>query len=137
MSQGIVCDCSAIMGLFFEDERTDYHDGLLNALSTNMAYVPSIWPSEVGNVFYLSEKRNRLTAAQVSRFMQDLILMEFDVVDYASLEKINEAILLAKQYDLTVYDAQYLHLAIELSLPLATRDKALAKAAATAGVAVL
>ena len=42
--------------------------------------------------------------------------------------------LLARQYDLSVYDASYLELAIRLAVPLATQDGALAAAATKAGL---
>jgi hypothetical protein len=43
---------------------------------------------------------------------------------------------LAARYDLTLYGAAYLGLALRRALPLATQDKALSAAMATAGVTV-
>lgn len=44
---------------------------------------------------------------------------------------------LARQHGLSAYDASYLVLALRLSLPLATRDRALRAAARAAGVPLL
>jgi predicted nucleic acid-binding protein len=44
---------------------------------------------------------------------------------------------LMRAHRLTAYDATYLELALRRGLPLATGDKALRKAASTAGVALL
>jgi predicted nucleic acid-binding protein len=41
---------------------------------------------------------------------------------------------LALEFDLTGYDAAYLELATRLTLPIATRDKALKRAMSSAGV---
>ena len=43
---------------------------------------------------------------------------------------------LAERYDLTLYDASYLELALRRSLPLATFDKSLKRAAEQASVLV-
>ena len=44
---------------------------------------------------------------------------------------------IARKYQLTIYDAQYLELASRVNLPLATFDEQLADAARAAGVPVL
>ena len=44
---------------------------------------------------------------------------------------------LARLYNLTMYDAMYLELALRLGLPLATLDRRLAQAASDAGVETL
>jgi predicted nucleic acid-binding protein len=48
-----------------------------------------------------------------------------------------ETIALARQYDLTIYDAAYLELAIRRQTVLGTADRALARAAKAAGVGLL
>jgi predicted nucleic acid-binding protein len=53
------------------------------------------------------------------------------VPDFARLHS------LANRYQLTAYDAAYLDLAMRLSLPLATCDDDLRKAATTEGVAIV
>ena len=44
---------------------------------------------------------------------------------------------LARQHDLSVYDAAYLELAMRLGLPLASKDEALRKVAQAVGLSVL
>ena len=44
---------------------------------------------------------------------------------------------LARIYNLTMYDAMYLELALRIRLPLATLDRGLSRAASVAGVEVL
>jgi predicted nucleic acid-binding protein len=44
---------------------------------------------------------------------------------------------MALQYGLTSYDAAYLHLAMRLQLPIATKDSALREAATRAGVSIV
>jgi predicted nucleic acid-binding protein len=49
----------------------------------------------------------------------------------------NDLLQLAEKYHLTSYDASYLELAMRSSVPLATLDKPLRRAAKDAGVALL
>lgn len=49
----------------------------------------------------------------------------------------HEVYALAQKYQLSTYDASYLDLALRRELPLATQDKALARAAAECGVVLL
>ena len=59
------------------------------------------------------------------------------VYTHAKLATSREIAELAERHRLTSYDATYLELALRLGVPLATTDKALAAAAASAGVSLL
>ena len=56
------------------------------------------------------------------------------VDESASFGAMGEILSLARDQDLSTYDAAYLELSIREALPLATRDKALAAAAKRCGV---
>jgi predicted nucleic acid-binding protein len=49
----------------------------------------------------------------------------------------SDIVSVSDRFDLTVYDAAYVDLALQHSLPLATLDEAMIKAAKRAGLAVL
>ena len=59
--------------------------------------------------------------------------MQAHITDPVSYD---ELVPMAIRYDLSVYDAAYLDLALRESLPLATLDKAFIRAAQSAGVAL-
>lgn len=136
MNSGIAVDCSAIMGLCFEEERTDYHDQLLNRLTAELAYVPSTWLAEVGNVLTIAERRNRITIADSANFLGLLESLQVQVIDFLELNSIPEVMAVAREHNLTFYDSQYLHVALRNDLPLASLDKALCAASRKVGVTV-
>jgi predicted nucleic acid-binding protein len=98
--------------------------------------VPSIWALEIGNVLLVAERKKRITREQRQKALH--ILMELPIVvdtmtaHHAWLETME----LAERYSLTLYDASYLELSLRRSLPLATFDKSLQRAAELAGVCV-
>lgn len=130
----LVLDCSVAMSWCFEEEAGDYADRVLDALEEGEAFVPSVWPLEVANVLVVAERRGRLKVGESARFLE--LLQSLPIfVEEVSLPRATGAVLsLARELDLSVYDASYLELAMRSGLALATHDQALAKAADAAGV---
>ena len=98
------------------------------------ARVPSLWPLEIANTLLVGERRGRTSSAEAARFLK--LLGTFPIaVDAETVARAwGDTILLARTHRLSVYDASYLELAIPLGLPLATLDRRLKSAAASAGV---
>ena len=130
----LVLDCSVAMGWCFEEETGDYSDRVLDALESEEALVPSVWSLEVANVLVTAERRGRLKVGESARFLE--LLQSLPIfVEEVSLPRATGAVLsLARELDLSAYDASYLELAMRSGVPLATHDQALAKAAETVGV---
>ena len=96
--------------------------------------MPHIWWYEVRNILLVSERRKLITAAEIVVFL-NLLLDHPIQIDYAEDE---HAILgLARQYQLSFYDAAYLAVALRHRAPLATLDKDLRAAAIATGVSLL
>jgi predicted nucleic acid-binding protein len=112
----------AVATLAFERTRRDF------------ATVPAIWWYEVRNMLVMNERRGRISVADSNQVLLDMSRMRIRIdafQDHVNLPG------LARQYQLTVYDAAYLELAIRNQFPLATLDKALRAAAEAAGVPLL
>ena len=130
-----VMDTSVAMAWCFEDEATESTDAVLDRLRGDEAAVPAIWPLEVANVLLVAERRDRISEAQVSRFLELLTQLPIEVDDVPlDLAGIVAA---GRRHELSSYDASYLVLAERLGAPLATLDRRLAKAADRAGVELL
>jgi hypothetical protein len=69
MSETFVVDNSVVITWCFSDETNKYSDAILYSLNTSTAFVPSIWPFEVGNVLLVAERRKRLSEADSTRFI--------------------------------------------------------------------
>ncbi len=69
MSRDFVVDNSIVMAWCFKDETSQYADSVLDCLNLFTAFVPAIWPLEVGNVLLLvAERKKRLSEADSTRF---------------------------------------------------------------------
>ena len=129
-----VLDCSVAMAWCIEDEANPSTDRLLDSLRSGEALVPALWPLEISNVLLAAERRRRLTRAQAFQCLEMLRSLPIVVDESASFRAMGEILSLARDQDLSTYDAAYLELSIREALPLATRDKALAAAAKRCGV---
>ena len=121
----------------FEDETTALSEAVLARLARDTALVPAIWPFEVANVLAVAARRRRLTEAQSTGFLGLLAQLPIVVADGSSLQVAAASLAIARGRGVCAYDAAYLELAMREAVPLATCDKALAKAANEAGVALL
>jgi predicted nucleic acid-binding protein len=84
----------------------------------------------------MAHRRRRITFDQVDGFLTRLQALPIDTAQPVPSE-IFALPRLAQKFGLTNYDAAYLALAIRLSLPLATTDAELQRAATAAGVSVV
>lgn len=114
------------------DESFDAYS--LNWVTEKGAMVPSLWTLEVGNALLLAERRKRISSEQRHKALYILTELPINIDAMTSHHAWLETMELAERYKLTLYDASYLELALRRSLPLATLDKALQKAATLAGV---
>ena len=129
-----VLDTSVTMAWLFEDETTRTTEAILDRLNEEDALVPTLWTYEVGNVLLMAERRNRITEAQGRRFTQLLESLPIHISDSHLKSLWNNAVVVAREHDLSVYDGTYLDLAMREGIPLATHDKALRKAAKKLGI---
>ena len=132
-----VMDASVTMAWAFREELTPFAERLLTDLAEGEALVPAIWPHEVANVLLVSERRGRINRVDVARFTELLLGMPIRVHAATESFAFEEALPLARDTGLSVYDASYLELAGRLGLPLATLDAALVRAAGKVGVTIL
>jgi len=134
---GFVLDASVAVAWCFDDESTPAAWALLDRLRTAPGHVPALWALEIGNILLGSERRRRITRARTTEFLE--ILGELDVRIDPDLpgRAFRDVLPLARERRLTTYDATYLELAMRLGLPLATKDAALARAAAALRIKTL
>ena len=129
MSVRFVVDNSVVMSWCFEDEGDSYTENVLECLEFGEAFVPAIWPLEVGNVLLIAEREKRLSQAAVARFLELLSGLPIAVEQESPERMLKEIVSLARELRLSTYDASYLDLAMRLDLPISTLDTSLLKAA--------
>lgn len=135
---GFVADASVTLPWCFADEATPETEALLERLRAGEpAIVPAHWPTEVMNGLIVAVRRSRIDPERVARFARDLAALPIRIEPPHAPAAWDAVIRVATEYQLTVYDAAYLELAERNSLPLASLDGDLRKAALAAGVALL
>jgi len=129
MTTRFVVDNSVVISWCFEDEGNSYAEAVLESLESCEAFVPAIWPLEVGNVLLAAERKKRLSRAAIARFLVLLGGLPITVEQETPERMLKEIVAFAREQRLSTYDASYLDLAMRLDLPIATLDESLAKAA--------
>lgn len=132
LRQAVVIDCSAAIPWFLEDEATPWSEALLDALPHLDLHVPGLWHLEFSNVLLTARRRQRIAAQDVKGLL--MRASRLPLATDGRIVPLVEIAELADTHGITTYDAAYLELATRINCPLATQDKALAKAAASLGL---
>ena len=130
----LVIDASLTMAWYFEDESTPATDALLDRVTDTGAVVPGLWRLEVANAFQSALRRKRITAAYRDESLAELSALPIAIDADTDVYAWTTTLRLAERFGLTIYDATYLELAQRRSLPLATLDEALRRAAVALSV---
>ena len=121
-----------------EDETDRASEEMLDwAKEGSELHVPSLWAWEILNAIAVAAKRRRITADRGKEFLEQLAVLNFKIDPSPLVPDFPRLHHLATIHQLTPYDVAYLDLAKRLSLPLATRDADLEKAALSEGIEVL
>jgi len=133
----LVLDASAALAWAFEDHFDRAATDLLARVRDHGAQVPGLFHLEVANGLLGAERHAGHAQAASVQFFQ--LLGDLDIrVDPATAVRAGAQIMdVARQHGLTSYDASYLELALRDGVPLATRVRRLAQAAAGIGLEVL
>src|SRR5207302_3665442 len=99
--------------------------------------VPVLWALQIGNILLGAEKQRRSTRARTAEFLDSLGNLDIRVDPDLPGRAFRDVLPLARERRLTTYDAAYLELAMRLGLPLATKDRDLARTARSLRVKTL
>lgn len=135
--QRFVLDASVALSWLFRDEETPQSMAIHAMTDDHQIVVPPHWFSEMANGIRQGERRGRCSQDDVPPFLNLLGLLDYEVLSLAPFDQFDVVLPLAREHDLTVYDAAYLHCAISQGLPLATFDQKLAAAATSCNVMVI
>ena len=103
----------------------------MDRLPQDPAAVPALWWFEVRNILIVNERRGRIESADSDMFLNDLARLPIRI-ERGPDERL--VVGLARKHRLTAYDAAYLDLAVRMTAPMATLDRALADAALAEGL---
>ncbi len=127
-----VLDNSVAMRWFMPSNKAqdqNYSINVLTSLSNASALVPNLWHLEAVSAMLGSERRKEITVGQIESYLTKLDKLPIFVDSQTAHNAYGRTLSLARAFNLSSYDACYLELAIRESVPLATLDKKLKKAA--------
>lgn len=122
-----VLDASASLNLCFQ-ESEDMSEFLFGALVEGTAVVPPLWNLEINNAFLTALRRGRLSRAEVEHLWTLLMSLPVEEAEGTGRAEMGALRALAGECGLSIYDAEYLHLALRTGLPLVTSDAELYRA---------
>jgi predicted nucleic acid-binding protein len=129
-----VLDASISAVWALADEASPIADRAAELLKSEFAFVPSLWWYEVRNLLIVNERRSRITIDDTRSFLE--LLSSYPIrVDVVNDEELT--LQLARDRQLSFYDAAYLAVAKRNHIPIATLDKALQIAASAEGIPLL
>lgn len=133
----LVIDASLTLAWYFADEGTSETDEVLDRVADGGAVVPNLWRLEVANGFQAAIRRKRIDARYRDASLGELARLPIAIDADTHSRAWTTTLSLSERFRLSMYDAAYLELAERRSLPLATLDRDLRKAAPALGVALL
>jgi predicted nucleic acid-binding protein len=133
----LVLDASLTLAWFFKDERTPGADAVLTEVTENGAVVPALWRLEVANALQMAVRRKRIDAAFRDSALTQLSRLSISADPDTDACAWTVILQLADRFQLTLYHAAYLELAVRGQLPLATLDRDFREASAALGIALL
>jgi len=134
-----VLDASVSLRWFLDDSVSPYADRVKHLLiKGGRAVVPALWHLEMSNGLAVAERRSILSTADVDQALLDIEQIVAQGVDTSSIfVSSRQALVTARAFKLSAYDAVYLDLARHERLPLASLDQRLRAAAGQAGLELL
>lgn len=129
-----VLDASVAVAWLLSEKTASKAEQALLRLEEDEALVPHLWHLELRNGLLVAARRGRLTAEGSEERLNALrdLPIRTDTEPDLTL-----AFVLAEKHGLSFYDAVYLELAKRHGAPLATLDKALARAADAEGLPLI
>lgn len=118
---------------FLPDEMSPRALDVLMQVTESGALVPPHFQVEFGNALVMAVRRRRIDRDYRRRTFERISDLELTTDRAGNDNMWTDAIELAEEHGLSLYDGIYLELALRTGLPLATLDRRLAKAALDVG----
>lgn len=121
-----VVDASVVVKLALTEAHSAEVSALFSHLATDpqtLLRAPDLLDLECGNIFWKHMRRSGLAGDEATRFLADILALRIDRIPATAVA--TAALELAKDRDISVYDAAYVAVAQQSGLPLITADNRL------------
>jgi predicted nucleic acid-binding protein len=131
-----VLDVSVPLTWILTHLATGYTTRVLGRMTTSAAIVPGNWPYELAGEVLKAERAGLKTEPEVTRFFTGFGYFRLFIDTRSAVDTWADIVPKARAHRLRPTTAAYIELALRLSLPLATIDRKLSRAAVTAGIPI-
>jgi predicted nucleic acid-binding protein len=120
----IVLDASAALALVLaEDEGKEVAELIGDTIEMNgQIFVPGLFWYELGNGLVMAERTDRMTPQAASAAVSKFTLLPIVTHRQDDFPAADRIMILARENELTYYDASYLELALRFEVPLKSYD---------------
>ena len=122
----LVLDASMALAWIFERldaEEAALANHLLDVFLEHEVWIPPLWYAEVANALLVAERRGVIIQVTTHNFSESLSRFPLKVDDRSGLRHQATVLQLAREHQLSAYDATYLELTLRLEARLATFDR--------------
>ena len=128
----MIIDASVAVAWFVRNQATGYTDRVRRQARSERLHAPAVWPLEFANALWQLQRRKLLSDRQVDTIID--LAEPLDIVVHKETPAPRRLVAVARDHDLSAYDASYLDLALTLRYPVACRDGALKHALRAVGL---
>ena len=127
---GLLIDASVTASWLLDDEHSETAQKTLDRMQAGIpAFAPSLWLLEATNLLFNSERSKRIDRRQRDVALDRITRLQITILAAPTFSDVGILSQYAQQYQLTTYDAEYLRVAKEYKLTLASDDGNLLAAA--------
>jgi len=128
--KGIVVDASITASWLLNEDLTETAEWVLDQMQAGVPIsVPTLWLLEITNVLFNAERRKRIDRKHRDAALERIERLTLTILAVPTLADLKTLRHYAEKHQLTAYDAEYLRVAKEQKLILATQDGNLLAAA--------
>ncbi len=130
-----ILDASTALAWAFADESFAAAQPALQQVQSSFAIAPVLLHFGIASALRKANREERLSSTEIAWYLADLNTL--DIRLQAQLPTLSHLLALSQRVKLSTYDTAYLDLALTSSLPLATLDQDLSRAAKRAGISLV
>ncbi|MCE0523536.1 MAG: type II toxin-antitoxin system VapC family toxin [Methylacidiphilales bacterium] len=136
--KGMVVDASIAASWLLNDELNETAEWVLDQMQAGTPVsVPSLWLLEITNVLFNAERRKRIDRKHRDGALERIERLPLTILAAPMQADLKMLRFFAEKHQMTAYDAEYLRVAKEQKLMLASLDGNLLAAAKREGVRVV
>jgi predicted nucleic acid-binding protein len=133
----LVVDASYLLAILLNELGHEEKIQALTILQTQTLIAPQLLPIEIGNTLLVQVRRKAIKLEYAEEAIDNLKKMNITLFQNEDIDDLNAILVFAERYQLSLYDALYVKLAIKFKAKLASLDKKMLSVAKIVGIGII